>query len=447
MVPVDSMTPADGLAPANPRTVDRVRPLARGLRLAVLLIAALLSTAPLLTAGAEDKEPKKAPVVPVHKALDALKPWLAHEDWTVRSIAAFELRKHSETGVIHLATRMLAKEQHPYAAAGALGALRGRPRRELVMEGGPPLAKALLRWAEHEHPTVSAYAREVLQRLPPVKLGTTLALYRGWWKRGEVALGREQRALLAEVARSTTNVAKTQGKKSTSVEANRGADDRFYGRLELMAKHGLELCIVMDHTGSMGSVIGAAKRGTKRLLDRLRAYVPRFRAALVTYDDGARLRATLTSDSAILRKAFNKVGAGGGADLEEGVDKGIKLALAQGRLGWSQRAYRVIVVVGDAPPHEGDVTRLLRALKRAREDVLYDKPIVVHTVSTDSLPVLHFPQIALAGGGQHVTLHNTARLVEQLVLLTFGGADRKRVRGWMVEIDALRAAEPKRSGR
>ncbi len=432
--------------PTEPAAASRRATALAGVLLTSALLGLLCGPTHAADPEATKAAPKSGPAVPVHKALEPLRPWLQHEDWTIRSIAAFELRKHSEAGVIHLATRMLRAEKHAYAAAGALGALRGRPRRELVMEGGPPLAEALLRWSKDPHPTVASYASEVLQRMPPVKLGTSLALYQGWWKRGEAALGREQVALLAEARRNAKTAAKAQGKKSSSVATDRG-DDRFYGRLELMRKHGLELCIVMDHTGSMGSVIGAAKRGATRLLDRLRTYVPRFRAGLVTYDDGARLRAALTADGAILHKAFNKVGAGGGGDIEEGVDKGIKLALAQGRLGWSQRAYRVIVVVGDAPPHEGDVTGLLRRLKQAREDVLYDKPVVVHTVSTDALPVMHFPQIAVAGGGQHVTLRETGRLVEQLVLLTFGGADRKRVRGWMIEIDALRAAEPKRAKR
>ena len=412
----------------------RPGPLARA-ALALLLLAAL-GPGPAAAEGAP-------PAVPVDEALAPLKPWLAHEDWTVRSIAAFELRKRTETGVIHLAARMLAKEQHPYAAAGALGALRGRPRRELVMEGGPLLAEAVLRWARCEHPTVASHAREVLVTLPPVRLGEDLARYDGWWKRGRTALDREQRALLASAARERAKGETPKAAKSTSVETG-VPDDRFYGRLELMRKHGLELCIVMDHTGSMGPVIGAAKVGAARLIRQLQAYVPRFRAGLVTYDDGARLRAALTSDPAILRKALDKVAAAGGGDLEEGVDKGIRLALAQGRLGWSQRAYRVIVVVGDAPPHDGDMTSLFRVLRDARDDVLYDKPVVVHTVSTDDLPVLHFPQIASAGGGHHVTLRQTGRLVEELVLLTFGGADRARVRGWMAEIEALRAAEPKR---
>ncbi|MDJ0522717.1 MAG: vWA domain-containing protein [Planctomycetota bacterium] len=420
-------------------------PAPRLLRIVVPLgLLLVLAAGPCRHAGAENApEARPAPVVRVHPALAPLRPWLTHEDWTVRSIAAFDLRQRTEPGVIHLAARMLAREKQPYAAAGALGALRQRPRRELVAEGGTELVEALLRWSRHEHPTVRAYAREVLFAVPPVKLGTDFARYEGWWQRGRAALEREQRAMLRELAAAAAKEGKKPGAASTSVEAGR-KDDRFYGRLEQMRRYGLELCVVMDHTGSMGRVIGAAKAGAQRLIRRLRAYVPRFRAGLVTYDDGARLRAALTPNGEVLAKAFRKVAAGGGGDLEEGVDKGLRLALAQGRLGWSQRAHRVIVVVGDAPPHEADVPRLLRALGRARQDVLYDQPIVVHTVSTDDLPVLHFPQIALAGGGQHVTLRQTGRLVEELVLLTFGGADRERVQTWMREIDKLRKAEPRK---
>ena len=247
------------------------------------LLAALLVLASVLPCRvwAEEEAGGVAALrVPVAAALRPLRPWLTHDDWTVRSIAAFDLRKRTEPGVVYLAARMLAAENQPYAAAGALGALRGRPRHELVAEGGPLLAEALLRWAGHEHPTLRQYAREVLFSMPPVKLGTQLVRYEGWWKRGRKALEREQRILLRKLAESATPAEKA-GKQSTSVEPER-KDDRFYGRLEQMRKYGLELCIVMDHTGSMGRVIGAAKVGAQRLIQRLRAYVPRFRAGLVT---------------------------------------------------------------------------------------------------------------------------------------------------------------------
>ena len=222
----------------------------------------------------------------------------------------------------------------------------------------------------------------------------------------------------------------------------------LYDHLERIRLHGLELCIVMDHTGSMGPVIGAAKSRAVALIKRLQGFIPRFRAGLVTYDDGSRLRIPLTSDGAALEKAFRKVAAAGGGDYEEGVDKGVYLALRQEMLGWSRRAQRVIVVVGDAPPHDGDVRRLLATLVKARQDVLYDLPIVVHTVSTSSASVEYFPRIAKVGGGRHVTLGNTTRLIEQMILLTLGGREHgKRIEVWVREIEALRRAEKKPAGK
>lgn len=409
-------------------------------RLPCRLVGALVLWLALATPGlAGEAEP---PRVPVHPSLEPLRAWLAHEDWTVRSIAAYELQRRSAPGSVHLATQMLAKEEHPYAAACGLAALRQRPRADLVLEGGTRLAEALLRLARSEHPTVKAHAREVLKGLPPVKLGDDLVRYDGWLERGRDALEREQREMLRTVAAAERQAARPEATSSSAEPVKK--DEHFYGRLELMRKHGLELCVVMDHTGSMGQVIRAAKAQAQALIGRLRAYVPQFRAGLVTYDDAARLRVALTQDGEALEKAFRKVGAGGGGDWEEGVDKGIRLALQQGRLAWSQRAFRVIVVVGDAPPHSGDVPGLLRGLRKAREDVLFDHAVVVHTVSTSVMPVEHFPQIAIAGGGQHVTLTDSGRLVEELVLLTFGGAERERIRGWMRVIDELRRAEQAR---
>ena len=400
----------------------------------------------LATPGAPlHAEPEPAPAtVDVDPALRPLQPWLEHADWTVRSIAGFELRKRTERGAILLATTLLSKETHPYAAAGALGALRGRPRRELVLEGGPLLVSALWRFCHHEHPTLRSQAREVLFRIPPVKLGTDLARYEGWWRRGEAALAREQQSLLREEARSRRATEALLGGSSSQAPTVADKSKDFYERLERMRTFGLELCIVMDDTGSMRPVIHAARTGIQHLIARLRAFVPRFRTALVSYKDAPYFRIGLTQNVEKLERAFGKMAASGGMDHEEGVDKGIEMAIRKTEIAWSRDAYRVVVVVGDAPPHDADLPRLLRLLHQQKQDVLYEHPVVVHMISTSSLPVLHFPRIARAGGGQHLTLGDAGSLVNALVLLTFGGSDRERVEAWMQEIDALREAEPKK---
>jgi hypothetical protein len=194
----------------------------------------------------------------------------------------------------------------------------------------------------------------------------------------------------------------------------------------------------------MGPVIGAATSRSAALVARLKWLVPRFRAGLVTYDDGSRLREPLTTDGEVLAKAFRKVTANGGGDWEEGVDKGIALALRQESLGWSRHAHRVIVVVGDAPPHEGDVPGLVRRIVSARDDVLFDHAVVVHTVSTTPGGVEHFGAIAAAGGGFHVTLNDLGRLAEELLALSFGAEFQDRVRPWLQEVEHLRRLAPKR---
>ena len=81
----------------------------------------------------------------------------------------------------------------------------------------------------------------------------------------------------------------------------------------------------------------------------------------------------------------------------------------------------VIIVVGDAPPHDMDVARMLRDIQRAKGDELYDLPLILHTVSTHTQGVEHFGRIAQVGGGAHITLRQTSRLVDELILLSFGG--------------------------
>ena len=324
-----------------------------------------------------------------------------------------------------------------------LEALDGRPRRELVLEGGPALVEALLlRW-DDAHPRVRTRARQLLVQLPTLRIPEDVVALRAWWAHARHAYETEQARLAAERDRARDGAGAPTAPAADGSSVPTGTfDDRFYDYMDRARRDGLELCIVLDHTGSMARVIGAAKAQARRLVERLRVYVPAFRAGLVTYDDGPWLRLPLTTDPVAVQKAFGRVGASGGGDYEEGVDQGLYMALRQEQMGWSRKAQRVIVVVGDAPPHEGDVPRLVRALAAARSDPLFDHPVLVHTVSTADVEVPHFAAIARAGGGVHVALRGTGHLVAELVALTFGANDRPRLTAWMEAIDALRAELP-----
>jgi Mg-chelatase subunit ChlD len=341
--------------------------------------------------------------------------------------------------VLAAASTALAKEQDPLVTCSLLSALAGRPRLELVEEGGVVLAEALVHLLDHPAEPLAERARTLLARLPPLPLGERADILRGWWERGRDALAREQERLKRERAAAPPAPASVPAAPGETRTVEREAPD-LYALLESLSRDGLELVIVLDSTGSMGPVIAAAKAQCQALVRRLRWLVPQFRAGLVTYDDGARLRVPLTTDAAELQQGFDKLAAAGGGDIEEGVDKGLALALRQDTVGWSRKANRLAVVVGDAPPHAEDVAPLLRRLVAARDDELFDHPVTVHCVSTDPAGVDHFAAIAHAGRGVHVSLGRTDLLAHELVLLTFGERHRALAEAWLEDVEKLREA-------
>lgn len=378
--------------------------------------------------------------VEVDSRLKPLERWLTQEDSILRAMAAFELRHHDDPGAVHLLVRLLQEEKDTVAVGCALGSLGSRSRADLVAEGGPVLAGLLVRLVAHENRVLRQRAWEVLRTIAGPDPTTETDDLRLWWLKNRVALAKEQAALLAARRRPAAphagGVPPAPG-ESVTVPADRNKD--LYDYVTELRRDGLEICIVMDSTGSMGQVIGRARSRAAALVKRLAWLVPRFRAGLVTYDDGARLRLALTSNGDALTEAFSKLVASGGGDWEEGVDKGIRLALRQDRVAWSARAWRVIIVIGDAPPHLGDVQPLIRRLATARADPLYVHSVIVSTVSTHDAGVDHFQAIATAGGGIHVTLGDTRRLEAELVALSFGAAFRDRVQPWLAEVALLRA--------
>jgi hypothetical protein len=176
----------------------------------------------------------------------------------------------------------------------------------------------------------------------------------------------------------------------------------------------------------------------------MRKIAPKFRAGLVTYEDGASVRIPLTTDDAAIEKEFRRVEAGGGDDPEEGVDVAVILALRQERLAWSRKAQRVIWIVGDAPPHREDLGRLYGAIARARADDLYEVPIRVDTISCgfsgdvdEEGYVPHFKEIAARGHGTAVKLKSAGALALELTVASFGPDWREPVRELLAEVEAF----------
>ncbi|MDI1476827.1 VIT domain-containing protein [Polyangium sp. y55x31] len=119
----------------------------------------------------------------------------------------------------------------------------------------------------------------------------------------------------------------------------------------------LDLVFLVDETGSMGAYIEEVKRRLVEIIDALRSapLCRSLRLGLVSYRDHppqdrsfASRVVPLTDDIASIKKGVERMQASGGGDGPESVTDGLYDLV---RLDWRPRAARVVVWVGDAPPH------------------------------------------------------------------------------------------------
>lgn len=118
----------------------------------------------------------------------------------------------------------------------------------------------------------------------------------------------------------------------------------------------LDLCFCVDLTGSMGPFIDAARAQAGRILDALRASPDvDLRVAFVGYRDFGTIElldvqpfASATAETKRALDAADVRSPAENSDAAEAVFSGLVACLA---LPWRPGAYRVVVLVGDAPPH------------------------------------------------------------------------------------------------
>jgi Mg-chelatase subunit ChlD len=118
----------------------------------------------------------------------------------------------------------------------------------------------------------------------------------------------------------------------------------------------LDLAFIVDTTGSMGRLIGAAQQQMITMLNALtQAADVEIRLGIVEYrdhppQDKLVSRAyPFTSNLQQAQAAINKLKAEGGGDGPESVLDGVTTACK--KLQWRPHARRIAVLVGDAPPH------------------------------------------------------------------------------------------------
>lgn len=119
----------------------------------------------------------------------------------------------------------------------------------------------------------------------------------------------------------------------------------------------VEVVFVLDTTGSMGGLIQAAKDKIWSIASTMAAAepAPRIRMGLVAYrdrgDDYVTRLVDLTPDLDALHAALFQLQANGGGDAPESVNQALHEAVHAISWGQEPNAYRVVFLVGDAPPH------------------------------------------------------------------------------------------------
>lgn len=121
---------------------------------------------------------------------------------------------------------------------------------------------------------------------------------------------------------------------------------------------GLDLCFLVDTTGSMEDDIDNAKANMIHILASLAEKTDDYRVAIVDYRDfsdrtsdyrdyPAMTQLKFTSNDDEIINAINSLTLGHGGDVEETVYSGFAEAL---KLDWRATSSKVIIILGDAPP-------------------------------------------------------------------------------------------------
>jgi hypothetical protein len=218
-----------------------------------------------------------------------------------------------------------------------------------------------------------------------------------------------------------------------------GTFEEYVGGLRQI---GLEVVFVIDATGSMGWLIQSVKERVRILSEWIRELVPVTRFGVVAYrddDDPEFLTRVepLTLNIGKLRRFLGDLESRGGGDVPEGVTAGLRAAID--KAGWTRDTKKVIVIIGDAPPHPEEMEQALALARAFREkggsvttvDVSFDANPELAAArlgkSVDELATVgnrgvlpQFREVALAGGGDASSLEGDVRVVRQLAVLIFG---------------------------
>ena len=192
---------------------------------------------------------------------------------------------------------------------------------------------------------------------------------------------------------------------------------------------GLEVMLVYDATDSMEPALFGLRRRFHKISHCLKARVPGVRMGLVAYRDSkkydmqeftyqVKLVCPLTDELSKVRTLLLSQKVTGGGDIPEAVHEGLQTAMK--KAGWSVNARKIIVLMGDAPPHKQDdgLNRLYTMVQNWRTSAKG----LVHTIDTTGYGkhMREFKEIARHGGGSSFAMTHENLLPRQVTVCILG---------------------------
>ncbi len=202
--------------------------------------------------------------------------------------------------------------------------------------------------------------------------------------------------------------------------------EEFEKLLSRLKQDGLEIVITFDSTGSMEGEIQEVKNKIERMGSVLFRIVEKTRISVCTYRDVDSKYVVkgipLTDNLGDIVNFLEDVSSGGGGDDPEAVHMGLEWSIKKNQ--FRDKARKVILLFGDAPPHAADKDYCLRLSSEFRRK--YSGVISTVTCHSEQrLPA--FIEIAQMGGGEAFLTRNEREIMTQLIILVFGSKHRDKV--------------------
>ena len=213
-----------------------------------------------------------------------------------------------------------------------------------------------------------------------------------------------------------------------------GGGEKFSGsftrHVQGMRDVGLDVVFLFDATSSMAEVLRQVKLKIAYLAATFKMLVPATRIGVVAYRDAGDAFVTkvqpLTHVTQKVESFLRGIDPVGGGDWEEAVGEAFRVAVND--LEWNRSSKKIILLIGDAPPHPQDMaaTEALIGQFRSRMggmvSALDTAPATVKTPDgrAGRAVLEQFRRLAQDGGGESARLENEEKVIRQMAVLVFG---------------------------